>query len=368
MKIDRITLRQIHLPYQNPLQTSHFRVDASSAIIVEVSAEGVSGWGEAAVLRGPWYNEECVDTAWLLLEQFLAPAVLNSVITHPEQTRLRFAGLVGHHIARAGLEFAVWDAYGRAQGHSLSALLGGTRTTVPVGVSLGIYPTPEILYEKISHYVEAGYPRIKLKIAPGWDVKIVAEVRHRWSEIALQVDANSAYSPADIDHLRALDDFSLLLIEQPFAHDDLIDHARLQAVMRTAICLDESITSLEKARKAFQIDAARAINIKPARVDGLETSRQIHDLAVQQGIPVWCGGMMETGIGRAINVALASLPGFSLPGDISANSHYFARDIVTNPFTLQPGGLLTVPDTAGSGAEVDLDFLNHVTVRTITLT
>lgn len=363
MKIERITLRQVSIPYLHPLQTSHFRVEASSAILVQIEAEGISGWGEAPLLQGPWYNEESVDTGWLLLMKFLIPPLLQSEIIQPANVGEAFAGLVGHFIAKAGLEFAVWDWFGRAESKSLKTLLGGTQSAIPVGISLGIYPSREILFERIEVALEAGYRRIKLKIKPGWDVLIVAALREHWPDVLLQVDANSVYNRADIDHLRQLDAFNLLLIEQPFGHDDLIDHAQLQAAMRTRICLDESITSLDKARKALEIGATRAINIKPARVGGLHVSRQIHDLAQAHNVPVWCGGMMETGIGRATNVALASLPNFALPGDVSENADYFERDIVTNPFHLNPDSTLTVSDLPGNGVVVDLDYLRAVTVR-----
>ena len=363
MKIERITLRQVRIPYLHPLQTSHFQVEASSAILVQVEAEGISGWGEASLLQGPWYNEESVDTGWLLLAEFFIPRLLQAKITQPADVSVAFDGLVGHFITKAGLEFAVWDWFGRAAGKSLKTLLGGTQVRIPVGISLGIYPSPEMLFDRIQQALAAGYGRVKLKIRPGWDITVVAAVRERWPHLPLQVDANSIYSRTDIDHLRLLDSFNLLLIEQPFAHDDLIDHARLQAVMQTRICLDESITSLDKARKALEIDAARAINIKPARVGGLHVARQIHDLAQAHGVPVWCGGMMETGVGRATNVALASLPDFLLPGDVSENADYFERDIVTNPFHLNPDSTLTVSDLPGSGAAVDLDYLQAVTVR-----
>jgi o-succinylbenzoate synthase len=363
MKIDRVILRRLHLPFLNPLQTSHFRLEASDAIIVQVDADGVTGWGEAPFMYGPWYNEEASDTGWMVMEKFLIPALLGVDIQHPAQVNDHFAHIVGNFIAKSGLEFACWDCFGRAEGKSIASLLGGTRSEIPVGVSMGIYPTVDILIEKITRYIETGYNRIKLKIKPGWDIDVVAAVRERWPDIWLQVDANNVYTLDDIDHLKQLDAFDLLLIEQPFAHDDIIDHAKLQAAIKTPVCLDESIISLDKARKAIEIDAARVINIKPARVGGLHVSRQIHDLAQKHDIAVWCGGMMETGIGRATNISLASLANFSLPGDVSENSHYFERDIVTNPFHLNAGSTLTVPVEPGNGAIIDIDYLNTVTIR-----
>ncbi len=363
MKIERIELRKIHLPYLSPFQTSGWTETGSHAIVVRVDAEGVTGWGETPVGRGPWYNEETASTAWIIQQEFLAPMLLASELASPDDVRQVFAKVRGNRMAQAGLEFAVWDLFGRSNGRSLKEMLGGIRDVVPVGVSVGVQKDVPALLDVVTGYLAAGYNRIKLKIKPGWDIEPTAAVRERWPQLMLQVDANSIYSLDDADHLAELDRFNLLLIEQPLAHDDIFDHAKLQKRLRTPICLDESIVSPDHARWALEMNACGVINIKPSRVGGLANARQIHDLAQAADIPVWCGGMLETGIGRAINVALASLPNFRLPGDISANDRYFARDIVHNPFHLNPDSTLTVPTAPGSGAIVDEEYLDEVTVE-----
>jgi O-succinylbenzoate synthase len=361
MPIEQIILRQINLPYVHPLQTSQFFLESSHSIIVQLIGEGVTGWGEAPLLPVPAITPEYRAGAWLMMNRFLAPLLLDGRCAHPDEVSRLLQPIRGHHVAKAGLEMAFWDWWARKQRKSLSACLGGSRAKIPVGVSVGIQPDLPTLLEKVGDFIAEGYRRIKLKIQPGWDIAPVRAVRERWPDVALQVDANSAYTAADQVHLAGLDPFNLLLLEQPLGHEDLVDHAQLQRGVETAVCLDESITSLERTRHAIYLDAARVINIKPARVGGLSTAKAIHDLTHAHGIPVWCGGMMETGIGRATNVALASLPNFSLPGDVSANAHYFQRDLVANPFTLNPDSTITVPNTPGNGAEVDIDYLARCT-------
>jgi len=367
MRIEAIELRRIRLPYRTPFETSGWREEANHSIIVTLHSEGAIGWGEAPVGTGPWYNEETQATVWVMMREILAPMILGRDLSRPEEVDTIFARVRGNRMARAGLEFAAWDLFGRAYGKSLSAMLGGTRQQVEVGVSVGIQESIEALLEVVDGYVKAGYQRVKLKIKPGWDVEPTRAVRERWPDLRLQVDANSIYTLDQADQLALLDDFDLLLIEQPLAHDDIIDHAKLQRLLRTPICLDESIVSPEHARWAIELGACGVINIKPSRVGGFTAARRIHDLAQAAGIPVWCGGMLETGIGRAANVGLASLPNFSLPGDISANDRYFTQDIVTNPFTLNPDSTLSVPTGPGSGAEVDLDRLQAVTTDYVML-
>jgi O-succinylbenzoate synthase len=367
MRIEAIELRRIRLPYRTPFETSGWREEANHSIIVTLHSEGAIGWGEAPVGTGPWYNEETQATAWVMMREILAPMLLGRDVSRPEEVDAIFARVRGNRMARAGLEFAAWDLFGRAHGKSLSAMLGGTRQRVEVGVSVGIQESIEALLDVVEGYVKAGYQRVKLKIKPGWDVEPTRAVRERWPDLQLQVDANSIYTLDQADQLALLDEFDLLLIEQPLAHDDIIDHAKLQRLLRTPICLDESIVSPEHARWAIELGACGVINIKPSRVGGFTAARRIHDLAQAAGIPVWCGGMLETGIGRAANVALASLPNFSLPGDISANDRYFTQDIVTNPFTLNPDSTLSVPTGPGSGAEVDLDRLQSVTTDYVML-
>jgi O-succinylbenzoate synthase len=362
MRIERIELRQVRLPYVAPFETSGWREEASHAIIVRVEAEGVEGWGESPAGANPFYNEENYKTAWIIQQDYLAPMLLAAEIGGPGDVTPVLQRVRANRIAKCGLEFAVWDLFARRAGRSLASLLGGTRGRVAVGVSVGIQKDIDTLLEVVGGYVAAGYKRIKLKIRPGWDVEPTRAVRAAWPDILLQVDANSIYHLSDADHLAELDEFGLLLIEQPLAHDDIFDHARLQARLRSPICLDESIVSPDHARWAVELNACRVINIKPSRIGGLADSIKVHDIAAAAGIPVWHGGMLETGIGRATNVALASLPNFSLPGDISANDRYFARDIVRNPFTLNPDSTLTVPTGPGNGAEVDWDYLDQMTL------
>ncbi|MFN3372120.1 MAG: o-succinylbenzoate synthase [Chloroflexus sp.] len=367
MRIEAIELRRIKLPYRSPFETSGWREEANHSVIVTLHSEGAIGWGEAPVGAGPWYNEETQATAWVMMREILVPMLLGRDLSRPEEVDAIFARVRGNRMARAGLEFAAWDLFGRARSKSLSAMLGGTRQRVEVGVSVGVQPSIEALLEVVEGYVSAGYQRVKLKIKPGWDVEPTRAVRERWPDLRLQVDANSIYTLDQAPQLAQLDEFELLLIEQPLAHDDIIDHAKLQRQLRTPICLDESIVSPDHARWAIELRACGVINIKPSRVGGFTAARQIHDMAQAAGIPVWCGGMLETGIGRAANVGLASLPNFSLPGDISANDRYFCQDIVTNPFTLNPDSTLTVPTGPGSGAEVDLERLQAVTVDYVML-
>lgn len=361
MQIQTIELRQIELPFITPFETSGWREVANHAILVRVSAEGAEGWGEAPVSSGPWYNEETQATAWVMMGQQLAPMLLAADLHEPADVAALFAKVRGNRMAKAGFEFAVWDLCGRIQGQSLSSMLGGTRQQVEVGVSVGVQPDLDTLLRVVDGYIQAGYQRVKLKIKPGWDLEPTRLVRETWPDLRLQVDANSIYTLDDVRHLAHLDAYDLLLIEQPLAHDDIIDHAKLQRQLNTPICLDESIVSPEHARWAIELRACGVINIKPSRVGGLHAARQIHDLAAAAGIPVWCGGMLETGIGRAFNVALASMPNFSLPGDISASERYFQRDLVQTPFSLNPDSTLNVLDGPGSGVELDLALLEQVT-------
>ncbi|HSP87865.1 MAG TPA: o-succinylbenzoate synthase [Ignavibacteriaceae bacterium] len=363
MIIEKIEIRKIFLPYLEPFTTSGWTEDGNYAIIVKVFSEGIIGWGESPESNGPWYNEETNDTGWSIQKDFLVPMVLGKDIQHPDQTEKIFSSVKGNNIAKSGIEFAIWDLYGKKTGKSLSQLLGGKKKKVEVGVSIGIQKDNETLIKKIEGYLSEGYRRIKIKIKPGYDIEPVRSIRKKWKDFPLQVDANSAYTFDKAKKLKKLDDYNLLLIEQPLAHDDIYEHSKLQELIKTPICLDESITSLRHANTAIDLKACGIINIKPSRVGGLTPAKEIHDLSESSGIPVWCGGMLETGIGRAINVALASLSNFTLPGDISANSRYFKRDIVRNPFSLNEDGTLTVPDKPGSGAEVDEEFLDSITLE-----
>lgn len=361
MKIDRIELRRIYLPYVRRFETSGWYHDGSFAIIVRVFAEGESGWGESPVSDGPWYNEETYHTAWLMQTEFLAPMLLGREIGKAEEVRDIFGRVRGNRMAKSGLEFAVWDLFARSQNRSLADILGGTRDRVEVGVSVPIKKSIPELLETVEEYLDRGYKRVKIKIKPGWDVEPTQAIRERWPDLRLQVDGNSIYRLEDAEHLKQLDRFDLLLNEQPLDHDDIFDHAKLARLIETPVCLDESIVSPDHARWAIEMDACGVINIKPSRIGGLADSKTIHDMAQEAEIPVWHGGMLETGIGRAFSVALASLPNFKLPGDISANDRYFKRDIVQNPFSLNDDSTLSVPDGPGCGAEVDEAYLDEVT-------
>ncbi len=367
MKIDKIELRKIFLPYIKPFETSGWVEKGNSGIIVKIFSGGVAGYGEAPVGLEPWYNEETTESAWAVMRDVLVPLILNTDINSPKDIDKLFSPVRGNKIARAGIEFAVWDLWGRIHKKSLSKLLGGTRTKVEAGVSIGIQQDIDTLINTVENYLREGYRRIKIKIKPGWDVEAVKAIRSVWKDIPFQVDANSIYTLSDANHLAKLDEYNLLLIEQPLAHDDIFEHSKLQKIVQTPICLDESIISTEHARTAIEIGACKIINIKACRVGGLTAAKKIHDLSEENGVPVWCGGMLETGIGRAVNAALASLPNFTLPGDLSANERYFHRDIVLNPFTLNSDGTLTVPNSAGSGAEVDEKFLDEVTLQKLEL-
>jgi O-succinylbenzoate synthase len=366
MRIERIELRQVRLPYVAPFETSGWREDGCYAILVRMDGEGITAWGEAPVGANPFYNEENYQTAWVIQQEYLAPALIEAAkagkIGHPRDVTPALARVRGNRMAKSGLEFAMWDWFGQAEGKSLAQMLGGTRDRVEVGVSVGIQKDIPTLLAVVEGYLAQGYTRIKLKIRPGWDLEPTRAVRERWPDLRLQVDANSIYHLSDAAHLAELDAFGLLLIEQPLEHDDIVDHAKLQPQLRTPLCLDESIVSPAHARWAIELQACGVINIKPSRIGGLADSVAVHDLAQAAGMPVWHGGMLETGVGRAANVALASLPNFSLPGDISANDRYYKRDVVQNPFTLNADSTLTVPTAPGSGAVIDHDFLETVTV------
>ena len=352
MKIECIELHHVDMPLVHPFETSFEREVTRPCILVAVHGDGLTGWGECTAGAGPWYSSETIGTAWHVLRDFLIPAVLGQEVTSSADVVARFQRVRGHEMARAGLENAVWDLLAQAQGVSLAHMLGGQWERVPVGVSVGIEPTLDLLLERVTQYVAEGYRRVKLKIKPGWDVAVVRAVRERWPDLPLQVDANSAYTPADVPVFRELDQFDLLLIEQPLHHDDVVDHARLQAHIRTPLCLDESIHSPEHARWALDIGACRVINITVGRVGGLAAARHIHDLCAGRGVPVWCGGMLETNVGRATNVAVAALPNFTLPGDISASARYYREDIAGPDFVLNDDSTLSVPAGPGLGVRV----------------
>lgn len=363
MRIARIELRHVKLVLVAPFVTSMGVETDEEHIIVRVDADGVTGWGESVAEGTPFYSYETTETAWHILRDFLIPAVLGQDLSSVAEAIALWARVRGHMMAKAGLESALWDAFAKAQGVSLSRLLGGTRERIDVGVSIGIQPSPADLVKKVTGYLEEGYQRIKIKIAPGSDLEYVRAVRREYPDILFQVDANSAYELGDVDIFRAMDGYGLLLIEQPLSHDDIYDHSKLQRELKTPICLDESIHSVADARAALELKSCRVINIKPGRVGGFTESRRIHDLCASQQIPVWHGGMLESGIGRAGNVALASLPNFTLPGDISASKRYYRQDIVEPAFEVARDGTMAVPTGPGIGVEVVPDRLEKVTVR-----
>jgi len=365
MKIDRIELRQINLPYISPFRSSGWTEEGNNSVIVKVFSEGVDGWGESSVSKFPYYIEETSSTVLSVQKEVLIPLILNKEITHPGELSDIFKNIRGNRFAIAGLEMAVWDLWCKTKNQNLSKFLGGKKERVPVGVSIGIPENKKELFLLCEKYLTEGYQRIKIKIKPGWDVEPLKSIRKKWPNIMLQVDANGAYSIKEIKILESLDKFKLLMIEQPFKFDDLLYHSVLQKGIKTPVCLDESITSPDKAVEALVMDACRVINIKPGRVGGIVNAVIIHHMCRKNKVPVWCGGMLETGIGRAVNVCLAGLPGFTLPGDISANKRYFKRDIVKNPFELNSDGTLTVPTEPGHGAVVDEKYLNQITINKI---
>jgi O-succinylbenzoate synthase len=373
MKIERVEMRLVRMQLKAPFQTSFGTEFDRECIIVSVQGDGLTGWGECVASRGStdgafsrlnWhlYSYETTVTAWHILRDFLIPQVLHQPLSIE---RMVEAGeqLRGHPLARASLEAALWDLTSQLEGIPLHRALGGSRERVSVGVSIGIQSSYEALVETVDGFLAQGYGRIKIKIKPGHDLEAVKRVRARHPHIRLQVDANSAYTLADAPLFEEMDAYKLLLIEQPFGWDDIYEHSKLQPRLRTPVCLDESIHSLGHARLALALGATRVINIKPARVGGFTESRRIHDLCQSRGVPVWCGGMLETGIGRAGNAALASLPNFTLPGDISASDRYYHEDIVDPPFALNPDSTISVPSGPGLGVAVNRKRLDAVTVK-----
>ncbi len=367
MRLDRIELRLVGLPLVRPFRTSSSIKDRISHILIRVIDEdGAEGWGECASPADPYYCPETVETCWHILADFLGPLVLGRDWASIDEF-VKFYGLVkGNNFAKAGLEMACWGLLAGREGRPLSALLGGTRSEVASGVSLGIETDPGRLFDLIDGFLAEGYRRIKLKIGPGHDVEPVRRVRERYPDLPLQVDANSAYSLRDVETLRRLDEFGLLLIEQPLGHEDLFDHSQLQPLLKTPICLDESLHSAEDARKALDLGACRVVNIKVSRVGGLLEAKRMHEVCESRGVPVWCGGMHEFGIGRAANVALSSLPGFLLPGDISGSDKYYREDLVDPPIRANRG-LVAVPTTAGLGHSPIVERIERATSRRLTL-
>ncbi len=363
-QIEQIRLHWLEMPLVHFFETSFGRTTHRRIILVEVSSGGVSGWGEVTCGEHPHYNEEWTEGAWLILRDYLVPEALGSKLESTADAARIGASLRGHRMARGGMEAACWDLQARLRGEPLwKTIGGGARREIPCGVSIGIQNTLEQLLDKIRTELVAGYQRIKIKIKPGWDVNTVEAVRREFPDILLMADANSAYTLADTDRLKALDQFRLMMIEQPLAHDDIIDHARLQEKLETPICLDECIRTRHHAAQAIELGACRIINIKLGRVGGFTEAKAIHDVCLRRGIPVWCGGMLESGVGRAHNIALASLENFTLPGDVSASKRYWTRDIIQPPVEVTPRGTIVLRDDPGFGYALDMDFLESVRVR-----
>jgi O-succinylbenzoate synthase len=369
LRVERITLREIRLPLKEPFRISSGLCTERRICLLELtSADGVTGWSECVAGEQPNYSDETIDTAWFALREWVAPRILRQELDGPEAVRAILArDFRGHRMAKAAVEMGCWELSARLCGRPLSALLGGTRDRILTGISLGLQASPEALVRRARAAVEQGYKKIKLKIAPGADVPYVRAVRETLGPppgVQLMVDANSAYTLDDAELLRGLDAFDLLMIEQPLGRDDLVRHAALQRLLKTPLCLDESITGVERAEDMIALQSGRIVNIKPGRVGGFAESIAIHDLCQRHGIPVWCGGMLESGIGRAYNVALASLPNFSLPGDLSPSARYWERDIVTPEWTMDQEGMVRVPrDAPGMGVAVDMDRVDNLTVR-----
>lgn len=367
MKLDSLTLYHVSMPLVAPFETSFGRSTERECIIIVACADGLKGYGECVADRDPGYCYETTGTAWHILKDFIAPVLLRQDLQNPADMQNRLAYIRGHHLAKAGIEMAFWDLLGKEQGRSLQQMLGGVHHRVPVGVSVGLQENPSALVEKVASYIDDGYNRIKIKIKPGRDVNDTQAVRMAFPAIQLQVDANSAYTLESASALTPLDELGLLLIEQPLYEDDLWEHARLQTHLRTPICLDESITDARHARHALEMKACRIINIKAGRVGGLSQALAIHDYCLENQVAVWCGGMLETGIGRASNLALASLPGFILPGDISASDRYYQQDITEERFLLNNDSTIDLPTGFGLGIHVDQGALQRFTLSRMKL-
>jgi O-succinylbenzoate synthase len=383
VRIERAVLREVPLELRESFDTSHGRVRRRRVLLLSVHAQGLEGWAECVAGETPSYTAETTETAWHVLTEFVLPAVVGYATEDgggpagggapaPDRLAARVGRALdsvrwirGHPMALASVEMAIWDLLARAERVPLAAALGGSKERVPVGISLGLAPTLDALLDRVARALDEGYARIKLKIEPGRDVDLLAEVRARYAEATLSVDANGAYTLADAPRLQALDPLALQMLEQPLACDDLVDHARLQERLTTPICLDEGIASEADVATALELGSCRVVNLKPGRVGGLAPARRIHDAMRSASMPVWCGGMLETGIGRAHNLALASLPGFTLPGDISASRRYWERDIVF-PEHVVEGGWMAVPTGVGIGVEVDVERIEAATVRVAT--
>ena len=367
MKIEAITLREIGMPLVHFFETSFGRTYARRILLLTVHCDGIDGWGECVAGEDPFYSSEWVESAWSTITRYVAPAVLGRKLESARDCIPLLSKVRGHRMAKAALENALWDAEAKQKSMPLWKLLGGTRTEIACGVSIGIQDSVEQLLDKIQIELAAGYRRIKVKVKPGWDVNVLEKIRSRWSDVTLSCDANSAYTLDQTEHLRSFDQFNLLMIEQPLWDDDIFYHARLQKELRTPICLDESIVNARAAATAIEIGACRIINLKVGRVGGFTEAKKIHDVCQSQKVPVWCGGMLESGIGRAHNIALSTLDNFRLPGDVSASKRYWKEDIIDPEVQVSPQGMIAISDQPGTGCRIKEDLIEKLTVRKETL-
>jgi O-succinylbenzoate synthase len=362
--ISSVELREIRLPLIHFFETSFGRTTERHILLVRVTdPDGAEGWGECTAGEGPFYSNEWIESAWPTMKKYLAPMVLGKEIKSAADTWDLMAHVRGHRMAKAAIEIACWDLEARRAGVPLWQHLGGVQREIACGVSIGIQESPEALIGKIEKELADGYQRIKIKIKPGWDLNIIEQVRRRFPNILLMADANSAYSLHDAALFKALDEFDLMMVEQPLAHDDIFDHAELQRQIRTSVCLDESIHSAEDAKHAIQLGSCRIINVKLGRVGGHAEAKRLEQVCRESQIPVWCGGMLESGIGRAHNIAMATLAGFTLPGDVSASSRYWEEDIIEPPVTITDHGTILAPAKPGIGFDINLPRLEQVTLR-----
>ncbi|HET7442381.1 MAG TPA: o-succinylbenzoate synthase [Terriglobales bacterium] len=363
MKVEAITLRELQMPLVHFFETSFGRTYDRRILLVTLHCEGVNGWGECVAGEDPFYSAEWIETAWVTIKRYLGPAVLGQTLSSAADCLPMFSQVRGHRMAKAAVENALWDAEAKQKKQPLWKLLGGSKREIPCGVSIGIQDSVEQLLEKIDTELSAGYRRIKVKVKPGWDVNVLERIRSRWSDILLSCDANSAYRLDQVEHLRKFDQFHLLMIEQPLWNDDIYYHAHLQRELKTAICLDESIRHARDAAAALETGACRIINIKVGRVGGFSEARKVHDVCRQHKIPVWCGGMLESGIGRSHNIALSTLENFTLPGDVSSSRRYWKEDIIEPEVKVSPQGFIQISDSPGTGYAVREDLIERLTVR-----
>ncbi|MCG8396523.1 o-succinylbenzoate synthase [Bacillus atrophaeus] len=362
IQIEKITLYHVSMKLKKPFKTSIETLQERKFLIVEaIDQSGVVGWGEVSAFSSPWYTEETIQTCLHMLKDFFIPNVVGREFSHPSDVPNSLERFKGNRMAKAGLESAVWDIYAKRKGITLAEALGGSRGKIPAGVVVGLAPLNDMLRD-IEQYIKEGYQRIKIKIQPGNDIKLLKAIRSRFPQVPLMADANSSYQLKDISRIKELDDFHLMMIEQPLQADDIVDHRHLQKHLKTAICLDESICSADDARRAIELGSCKIINIKPSRVGGLTEALKIHDLCKEHHMPVWCGGMLETGISRAQNVALASLPQFTIPGDISSSSRYWKEDIVTPDIRIDKG-FIFVPEKPGLGVEVNQEIMRKYVTK-----